>query len=189
MNAHVPTLFGLALTLVVSGPARAADVRQTSLQAFAVTDSVLTGPRCQNCHTLTDYPRQGDDRHPHRFNVMRGNNGRGASGLPCSTCHGRDNNSSSGVPGANEDWRLAPLSMGWEGLSPALRCAHLKDPQSNGGRSGAAVIDHLQTPLVKWAWSPGTDARGGARNPPSVSHAEFMQAAKTWVANGSACPD
>jgi hypothetical protein len=189
MNSTVLTFAGLASVFVVAGAAPAADTRQTSLEAFAVMDSVLTGPRCQNCHTLTDFPRQGDDRHPHRVNVLRGDNGRGAKGLPCSTCHGRANNPSSGVPGADEDWHLAPLSMGWESLSPALRCVQLKDPQRNGGRSGAAVIDHLQTPLVKWAWSPGIDARGAARKPPRISHAEFMQAAKTWVATGSGCPD
>jgi hypothetical protein len=78
--------------------------------------------------------------------------------------------------------------MGWEGLSPSLRCIHLKDSRRNGGRSGAAVIEHPHTPLVTWAWSPGTDAHRGAREPPPVSHAKFMQAAKTWLATGSVCP-
>ncbi len=189
MMRAVITFAGLASVLAVAGAASGAGTRETSLAAFAVMDQVLTGPRCQNCHTLTGFPRQGDDRHPHRFNVMRGDSGHGAKGLPCSTCHGRANNPSSGVPGADEDWHLAPLSMGWEGLSPALRCAHLKDPRRNGGRSGAALIDHLQTPLVTWAWSPGADAHGVARTLPPVSHAEFMQAAKTWVATGAVCPD
>src|SRR5262249_19621752 len=46
--------------------------------------SVLTSPRCINCHTVKssklppygpypqDYPRQGDDRHPHHYTVLRG---------------------------------------------------------------------------------------------------------------------
>jgi hypothetical protein len=159
-----------------------------SRAAFAVMDRVLTSPRCQNCHTLTGFPRQNDDRHPHRFNVTRGPDGHGAPGLPCRACHGRANNAASGVPGGDEDWRLAPIGMGWEGLSPGLRCAHLKDPKRNGGRSGADVIDHLKTHLVAWAWSPGTDAHGKARTAPPVSQADFLLAAERWVATGEACP-
>ena len=43
--------------------------------------SVLTHPRCINCHTLAPaflnntnlrFPRQADDRHPHLFNVVAG---------------------------------------------------------------------------------------------------------------------
>ena len=47
--------------------------------------SVLTSPRCMNCHPVAspklplflglfpqDYPRQGDDRHPHYYSVVRG---------------------------------------------------------------------------------------------------------------------
>ncbi len=28
--------------------------------------SVLRHPRCMNCHTFTEFPRQGDDRHRHQ---------------------------------------------------------------------------------------------------------------------------
>ncbi len=164
------------------------DARSRSIAAFAVMDRVLTSPRCQNCHTLTGSPRQGDDRHPHRLNVMRGVDGHGATAMACSTCHGRANNGASGVPGADEDWHLAPLAMGWEGLSPALRCAHLKDPRHNGGRNGAAIIDHLDTHLVTWAWQPGKDAHGRPRTLPPVAYASFKAAAMIWVKAGAACP-
>ena len=97
-----------------------------SLSAFEQMASVMTSPRCENCHTVTGFPRQGDDRHPHRLNVMRGKDGRGMAAMGCSTCHGRTNNSDSGVPGADDDWRLAPLRMGWEGLSVGELCRHLK---------------------------------------------------------------
>jgi hypothetical protein len=159
-----------------------------SIAAFGVMADVVTSPRCQNCHTLTEYPRQGDDRHPHMFNVMRGPGDRGAAGLHCSTCHGRANNSASGVPGAAEVWRLAPVKMGWETLSRAELCRHLKDRASNGNRSGAQVIDHLSTHLVMWAWTPGTDAHGHARTTPPISHADFVKAAEAWVRTGQACP-
>lgn len=82
---------------------------------FMAFNAVLTHPRCQNCHTLTEYPRQGDDRRPHIMGVLRGRDGHGVTGLECGSCHGRSNALLAGVPGADEDWHLAPLSMGWEG--------------------------------------------------------------------------
>ena len=53
-------------------------------QAWRAIYSVLTSPRCLNCHPVAssklkpyqgfpqDYPRQGDDRHPHYYTVLRG---------------------------------------------------------------------------------------------------------------------
>lgn len=155
--------------------------------AFDQVASVMLSPRCHNCHTLTNFPRQSDDRHPHLFQVTRGED-RGAPGLPCSTCHGRTNNAASGVPGADEEWRLAPRAMGWDGLSISALCRQLKDPQHNGHRSGDQIIDHLRTRLVMWAWSPGTDRRGRSRTPPPVPYDDFMRAAETWVHNGAPCP-
>lgn len=177
-----------AATSLVAQVKTPAPSASESVAAFAMVDQVLTSPRCQNCHTLTAYPRQGDDRHPHRLNVRRGPQNMGAAGLPCAACHGRANNPDSGVPGANEPWHLAPLAMGWEGLTSAERCNQLKDPARNGKRSGAAIIDHLRTPLVTWAWQPGTDAQGRARSVPPVDYARFMQAAETWVGGGAQCP-
>src|SRR6516165_12319539 len=61
--------------------------RETGLAAWQQVYSVLTYPRCINCHTATNYPQQGDDRHPHLFNVVRGPQGKGVPGLNCVTCH------------------------------------------------------------------------------------------------------
>ena len=33
---------------------------------------VLRHPRCMNCHSQGDYPRKGDDSHPHTMDVHRG---------------------------------------------------------------------------------------------------------------------
>lgn len=181
-------LMTLAALLVLASPVAAHDRRAASMAAFTEMDRVLTSPRCQNCHTLTNYPRQGDDRHPHRLNVQRGPDGHGMTGLRCATCHARANNTASGVPGADEDWRLAPLRMGWEDLSPAVRCAHLKHPAHNGGRTADKVIDHLKTHLVTWAWTPGVDAHGRPRATPPVAYDDFFRAAETWVSTGRACP-
>jgi hypothetical protein len=155
---------------------------------FLAIAPVLQHPRCMNCHTQVDAPRQGDDQHRHIINVRRGADGHGAAALRCTACHGRSNNAASGVPGADEDWHLAPLSMGWEGLGVAEICRHLIDPARNGGRTGQQVIDHLTTNLVRWAWSPGVTAHGIARTSPPLSHADFVAAAQVWIDAGAPCP-
>ena len=53
------------------GSARDAVARESAapksaegLGAWQQVYSVLTSPRCINCHTATNHPQQGDDRHP-----------------------------------------------------------------------------------------------------------------------------
>jgi hypothetical protein len=179
-----------ALALALPQPSRSqtGDRPAESVAAFEKVASVLTSPRCQNCHTLANFPRQGDDRHPHLFNVARGGADHGAPGLPCSTCHSQSNNAASGVPGAAEDWRLAPLAMGWDNLSTTELCRRLKDPQHNGHRNGRQIIGHLGSQLVAWAWSPGSDRNGHPRTLPPIPYEEFLRAAEAWVGSGAACP-
>src|ERR1044072_5837208 len=55
--------------------------------AFQSIVPVLQHPRCMNCHSTGDFPRQGDDGHPHTMNIRRGLEGQGVPGLKCSTCH------------------------------------------------------------------------------------------------------
>src|SRR5580698_1870173 len=40
--------------------------------AFEAMIPVLHHPRCMNCHSTGDFPRQGDDSHQHTMNVRRG---------------------------------------------------------------------------------------------------------------------
>jgi hypothetical protein len=42
-----------------------AEKNSTSAQDFESIVPVLRHPRCMNCHLTGDYPRQGDDSHPH----------------------------------------------------------------------------------------------------------------------------
>src|SRR5678816_3801063 len=87
--------------------------RVTTTAGLAAWDqvySVLISPRCINCHTATNYPQQGDDRHRHFANVVRGPEGKGVPGLNCISCHQESNADSTGVPGG-PNWHLAPLSM------------------------------------------------------------------------------
>ena len=122
---------------------------------FKQMAEVLRHPRCMNCHTFTDFPRQGDDRHRHVQMVMRGPNNSGFPTLQCSACHQTTNVADGAVPGA-PNWHLAPLSMGWEGLSDNALCRVLKDTRKNGGKSIDALVHHMtDDPLVQWAWSSG----------------------------------
>lgn len=148
---------------------------------FAPIHAVLTHPRCLNCHTQTDFPRQTDQRWRHAQNVQRGPRGQGVPALKCATCH-QDSNQGR-VPGAAH-WQLAPLSMAWEGLTPRALCQSVQDPEKNGRRQGAEqVIDHMRTdPLVLWAWQPGAQ-----RTAPPLSHAEFVDALQRWAAAGMPC--
>jgi PQQ-dependent dehydrogenase (methanol/ethanol family) len=155
--------------------------------------SVLTSPRCINCHTGTNYPRQGDDRHPHIFSVVRGADDHGAPVARCSACHGAENNPNTGIPGRS-DWHAAPLSMAWEtapgvAMTEAKLCAVLKDRLRNGNRSLADLAEHVDTEhLVLWAWDPGVRWNGEARRTPPISHDVFVAAFKEWVDDGAACP-
>ena len=154
-------------------------------QLFLRLATVFQDRRCLNCHTATDFPRQGDDGHRHIMLVRRGPEDKGAGGLPCGTCH-RSSNSQAGVPGA-DDWHLAPLRMSWEGLTVGEICRSLFDP-ARGGVTPTALIPHLNADLVLWAWFPGVDLNGIARRPPPLRHDEFTALAKKWVSMSASCP-
>ena len=160
-----------------------APARSEGLHAFGEIARVLRHPRCLNCHTLTSFPRQGDDRHPHANLVRRGQAGRGVPGMACGTCHQAENNPASGVPG-RPNWHLAPLSMGWEGLSDGKLCRALKDPRRNGGRDLAALEAHLRSdPLVAYGWDPGAN-----RQPVPLPREDLVKLMETWARAGAPCP-
>lgn len=154
-----------------------------SVAAFREVAKVLNHPRCMNCHTTVAWPTQGDNRQRHTFNVVRGPDGFGPPGMRCTTCHQDKNQDAMNIPGA-KNWHMAPISMGWTGLSPAQLCKALLDPTKNGGKTGEKVIEHMRSdPLVLWAWSPGAK-----RTTPELSHAKFVAAAETWIKKGAECP-
>lgn len=186
---------GLAVGLATAGLAvrpsqgqtAPAAAREAAAQAhFLRAATVLQHPRCMNCHTSTDFPRQGDGERRHIMQVRRGAADAGAPALPCSSCHQRQNGPS-GVPGS-EVWHLAPLRMAWEGLSAGAICRSLTDP-ARGGMTHEKLIEHLATDhLVAWAWDPGLDLAGRPRATPPLSHQDFVETIRQWVANGAACP-
>jgi hypothetical protein len=163
------------------------------LQAWEQVYSVLTHPRCINCHTATDYPQQGDDRHRHVANVVRGPEGKGVPGLNCAGCNQETNADSTGVPGGH-NWHLAPLSMRWQDLndrplSSAAVCRAVTDRSLNHNLDGPGLLKHHEEEaLVKWAWSPGRRPDGAMRTLPPLTHAEFVAATRRWVEAGTPCP-
>ncbi len=153
--------------------------------AFQAIIPVLHHPRCMNCHSRGDFPRQGDDSHRHTMDVRRGPDGDGTAAVKCSSCHQDHNLQGAHVPPGAPDWRLPPpgMPMIWEGLTDRQLCRLFKDPGRNGGRDVDGIVEHMDTPLVRWGWHPGD-----ARSPVPVPQAEFLADVKTWAAKGAACP-
>lgn len=153
--------------------------------AFEAIVPVLRHPRCMNCHSTGDFPRQGDDSHRHTMDIRRGPDGHGANAVKCSTCHQDHNVVGLHTPPGAPDWGLPPpaMPMIWEGHSDRQLCELFKDPQRNGHRDVAHIVEHMHTPLVLWGWDPGE-----GRTPIPSSEAEFLRNVEAWAANGAACP-
>jgi hypothetical protein len=195
----VAPLVGAIAVVMLSVPVTPADepgarlAKSEGVERWKQIESVLTHPRCLNCHTATDYPRQADDRHPHQFRVRRGAEGKGVPGMLCATCHQAQNQVSSGAPGAS-GWHLAPLSMAWESapgraMPGGQLCRTLTDPKKNGGRNLDQLSEHFASePLVLWGWEPGSNASREPRTTPPLSHAEFLDVFKQWALAGAPCP-
>jgi hypothetical protein len=179
---------GAAALLSAPSPAAEPAPKDDGLASFETVRTVLQHPRCQNCHIPGDAPLQFNDGRVHAQNVVRGPDGKGAPGLPCSTCHGAANLPSSygeHVPPGAPNWHLPPPEhkMVFIGLSSGELCRLLKDEKSNGGKNLDALVRHVDSDkLVLWGWNPGV-----GRDPVSISHDEFVARFKQWVAAGAPC--
>ena len=188
-----PTLAALFLFSSGSTQAKQASAQSggsdeaQSLRAFSVVASVLTSPRCLNCHVPGDSPLQGDGGTPHNMNVKRGPDGRGTPAMRCTNCHQDQNPTTVHAPPGRPDWRLPPPDkrMAWQGLSVGEICRTLKDPARNGGKTPDQLIEHVRDDrIVNWGWDPGP-----GRSIPPVSHDEFVAQMTAWVQTGAACPN
>lgn len=172
--------------------------RSASAQAFMDVYRVLQHPRCVNCHPAANHPLQGDDSHPHAFHVVRGTDGLGLPPARCSKCHqaanqpgehkppGAPHPATAKQPKGTPRWHLpaARMPLTFQGRSQAQLCRQLLDPKLNGGRSPAALIEHVENdPFVAWGWQPGE-----GRTTPPGSLAQFVDAVKAWIEGGPACP-
>ena len=167
----------------------AASEKTAALDAFASVQQVLQHPRCQNCHIPGDAPLQFDAGVAHAQHVRRGVDGKGAPGLPCSTCHGAANLPASygpNVPPGAPNWHLPPAAhkMVFINVPAPELCRTLKDPAQNGGKDLAALLEHVRSDaLVLWGWNPGQ-----GRAPVPVPHRDFVAAFKVWTDAGAPCP-
>lgn len=87
-----------------------ADSRSRAVALFLEMGQVLQHPRWVNCHPAGDRPLQTDSMRPHEPLVVRGNDGHGAPGMECRTCHHAANVDPAHVPG-HPQWHLAPIEM------------------------------------------------------------------------------
>src|SRR5262245_20198337 len=87
--------------LVLAGTAcsRSEAAQAADPKLFEPIASVLTHPRCINCHQ-DESPRQTDAKILHRPLVVRGPDGHGFPTQPCQTCHQTTNTAGGAVPGA-----------------------------------------------------------------------------------------
>jgi hypothetical protein len=182
---------GLPLALGSQGPAAGGSALapagndSDSVRAFAAVASVLTSPRCLNCHIPGESPLQGDEGRPHNMNVKRGQDGRGTPAMRCGNCHQDENSQQLHAPPGAPGWRLPPPTMrlAWQGLSIGDLCKTVKDPSKNGGRSPAQLIEHVRDDrFVNWSWNPGP-----GRTIPPMSHEDFVASVTAWVEKGAAC--
>ncbi len=171
-------------------PPPSAPASRDPVASFELVRAVLQSPRCVNCHPAGDAPLQGDDSHVHPQHVLRGRGGFGVAGLECAACHGKANPPESygahAPPGVEAGWHLPPpgMKMVFEGLAARPLCEQLKDPERNGGKDLAALVQHVSAdPVVLWGWSPGY-----GRRPVPVAHADFVSAFKSWADAGAPCP-
>ncbi len=160
---------------------------ERSVAYFEEMMLVIGHPRCLNCHPVGDVPMQGDDMEPHQPPVVRGAADFGAPGMRCNTCHGPENYTytagEGSIPG-HAPWQLAPIETGWIGRSAAEICAHLKDPERNGGRSLEELHEHnAEDGLVGWGWHPGE-----GREPAPGSQEVFGALTRAWIDTGAMCP-
>lgn len=157
-----------------------------SQKAFLVAYDVLMSPRCMNCHPKGDVPLQGDDSHLHTQGIIRGNDGKGVYAVKCTSCHQDKNTPGLNMPPGNDPWKLPPadMKMIFEGKSPRELAALMKDPNKNGHKTMAQMVDHVTNDkLVLWGWNPGD-----GRTLPPLPHDEFAKAFKEWVDKGAYLP-
>jgi len=175
----------------LAAPASFNSITNESERSAALFDEmfkVIGHPRCMNCHPREGSITQGDDMTPHQPMIVRGEDTFGAPAMECSTCHGSENVSYVGMEGSipgHAPWHVAPLEMGWQGLSVREICEQLKDETRNGGRTLEDLHEHnAEDGLVGWGWNPGK-----GREAAPGTQAEFGALTQAWIDTGAVCPE
>jgi hypothetical protein len=159
------------------------DKNERAVALFQEAGKVIQSARCMNCHPATERPSQTDGMKSHQPLVVRGDDGMGAPGMRCNTCHHEANFDPAGVPG-HPKWHLSPVGMAWQGKSLGQICEQIKDRKRNGNRDLTSLVKHMaEDDLVGWAWSPGA-----GRTPAPGTQKEFGALVKAWADAGAVCP-
>jgi hypothetical protein len=159
------------------------DRAERSRALFVEAARVFTHPRCINCHPSGDTPHQGMEMVLHDPPVVRGPEDSGVPGMECTTCHQERNQELTRVPGAPK-WHLAPIELAWVGKSVAHICNVMKDPERNGHKTLAQIVEHnAHDQLVAWGWHPGAD-----REPAPGTQEQLGALMAAWVNTGAECP-
>lgn len=166
------------------------------LAAWTRIEAVITHPRCANCHVdeggIPLWTPAGETKtRPHGMNIHAGISRIGAESIACSTCHVTStlaNPPAPAPPHAGIDWQLAPVEFLWIGKTGAEICAQLKDPERNGGRDAAGLLEHLRhdaslSGFIPRAWEPGE-----GRSTPPGSFEDHVKDVAEWGAAGQPCP-
>ena len=170
--------------------------REEGLAAWERIHEVVSHPRCANCHTgesnrpMWSGPEFGKAR-PHGMNINAGLSRIGAETVTCQACHvtsTRPNDTPHAPPHTGMEWRLAPVEFVWFGVPEGEICRQMRNPDTNGGRDGAELVEHIPHDVemqgfIEWAFDPG----GGREAAPGTLQ-EHLDDTVTWVAAGMPCP-
>ncbi len=183
--------------LVIKTPPVGSVSRTDGLQAWEKIHAVVSHPRCVNCHTdeqnlpMWSGPEYGDAR-PHGMNIHAGESRIGAETLTCQTCHvtsTRPNTVPRAAPHTGMEWRLAPAEFLWFGVDGRTICEQIRDPERNGGRDGAGLVEHImhdaeKKGFITWGFDPGA-----GREPAPGGMQAHLDDMIVWVAAEMPCPE
>jgi hypothetical protein len=168
---------------------------EDGLAAWDSIHTVLTHPRCLNCHVgAENVPLWGTPDAPDRVHGMAINAGDsriGAETMSCNACHQtstRPNTVPHAAPHTGMDWQLAPVEFQWTNRSSAEICAQMRDPDRNGGRDAAGLLEHILHDaeligFITWSFDPGV-----GRDPAPGSLQAHLEDMAIWTAAGMPCP-
>jgi hypothetical protein len=209
INLRIPVIlavcFGLASLALAEGehgldlsalPEAGSVAPADGLAAWDSIHTVLSHPRCLNCHVGADNVLLwGTVEAPDRIHGMAINAGEsriGAETLSCNACHQtstRPNTVPHAAPHTGMNWRLAPVAFQWTDRTGAEICAQMRDPDRNGGRDEAGLIEHILHDaelfgFITWSFDPGA-----GREPAPGSLQAHLEDMAVWTAAGMPCPE
>lgn len=171
--------------------------QQAGLTAWEDIHNVVSHPRCINCHVdetgipMWSGPSYGPEPRQHGMYIASGESRIGAENLACGTCHEKSllpNTVEHAPPHTNHDWLLAPVEFAWFGKSSTEICEQMRDPERNGGRDGAGLVEHIIHDVeiqafITWGFNPG-----GGREPAPGTLQEHLDDMALWTQAGMPCP-